>query len=219
MTVKHYHADNGRFANNAFVNHATTSCQSISYCGVNAHWQNGIAEKRIRDLQDQTTTILLHAESRWPKAVTSNLWPYALRTANEALNATPRLKDRKIPQQLFANSDAPTVLRHFHPFGCPVYALNSKLAAGQSIPKWHKRARLGLYLGRSEAHAQSVALVLNLSTGLVSPQYHVAFDDQFETLKDHTDYTPICGKPPHTSDTQEGQSHQRHHREYELEES
>ena len=32
-----------------------------------------IAEKRIRDLQDQTTTILLHVESRWPKAVTSNV--------------------------------------------------------------------------------------------------------------------------------------------------
>ena len=37
VTVKHYHADNGRFANSAFVNHITTSHQSISYCGVNAH--------------------------------------------------------------------------------------------------------------------------------------------------------------------------------------
>jgi len=38
VTVKHYHADNGRFADNAFGNHVATSQQSISYCGVNAHW-------------------------------------------------------------------------------------------------------------------------------------------------------------------------------------
>ena len=30
VMVKHYHADNGRFADNAFVNHVATSCQSIS---------------------------------------------------------------------------------------------------------------------------------------------------------------------------------------------
>ena len=65
------------------------------------------------------------------------------------------------------------------------------------IPKWHKRARLGIYLGRSEAHAQSVALVLNLSTGLVSPQYHVAFDEQFETIKDHTDYPNLWQSATH----------------------
>ena len=59
VTVKHYRADNGRF-----VNHVATNRQSISYCGVNAHFQNGMAEKRIRDLQNQTTTMLMHAESR-----------------------------------------------------------------------------------------------------------------------------------------------------------
>ena len=32
VTVKHYHADNGRFADNEFVNHVATSRQSISYC-------------------------------------------------------------------------------------------------------------------------------------------------------------------------------------------
>lgn len=188
VKVRHYHADNGRFADNGFINDVAKEGQSISYCGVNAHWQNGICEKRIRDLQEQTTTMLLHAESKWKSVIDVHLWPYALRAANDAMNATPRLKDKKIPQQLFADSDAPTVLRHFHTFGCPTYALNNRLAAGSTIPKWHKRARLGVYLGRSPLHAQSVALVLNLSTGLVSPQFHVAFDDFFETVSDHDDY-------------------------------
>jgi hypothetical protein len=188
VQVKHYHADNGRFADNLFIKRAGTKDQSITYCGVNAHWQNGICEKRIRDLQELTTSMLLHAEAKWPKVINANLWPYALRCANDAMNATPRMKDRKIPMQLLTGSEAPTVMRHFHPFGCPTYVLNSQLQAGQSIPKWHKRARLGVYLGRSPRHAQSVALVMNLRTGLVSPAFHVAFDDHFETLKDHDDY-------------------------------
>lgn len=188
VTVKHYYADNGRFADNLFMKHVGTKDQSITYCGGNAHWQNGICEKRIRDLQELTTTMLLHAEAKWSKVITSNLWPYALRCANDAMNATPRMKDRKIPMQLLTGSDAPTVMRYFHPFGFPTYVLNSKLQVGQSIPKWYKRARLGVYLGRLSRHAQSVALVLNLKAGLVSPAFHVAFDDHLETLKDHDDY-------------------------------
>ena len=44
ITIWHYHADNGRFADNTFVEHAGSSGQSLSYCGVGAHHQNGIAE-------------------------------------------------------------------------------------------------------------------------------------------------------------------------------
>ena len=84
---------------------------------------------------------------------------------------------------MFAGTDAPPVIRHFHTFGCPTYILDNSLAAGKSIPKWHRRARLGVYLGRSPNHAQSVALVMSLSTGLVSPQFHLKFDDLFETVK------------------------------------
>ena len=52
--------------------------QEIKYCGDNAHFQSGVAEKRIRDLQDLTRTSLLHAAARWPKAILVHLWPYAL---------------------------------------------------------------------------------------------------------------------------------------------
>ena len=38
-----------------------------------------------------------------------------------------------------------------------------------------------IYLGRSPVHAGKLALVLNPNTGLVSPQYHVVFDDDFTT--------------------------------------
>ena len=38
-------------------------------------------------------------------------------------------------------------------------------------------------MGNSPRHARSVGLILNLSTGLVSPQYHVDYDGGFETSR------------------------------------
>ena len=42
---------------------------------------------------------------------------------------------------------------------------------------------MGIYLGRSPNHGRNVALVLDRSTGLVSPQFHVTFDSSFHTVK------------------------------------
>ena len=42
---------------------------------------------------------------------------------------------------------------------------------------------MGIYIGRSPAHAGNVALLLNPKTGLVSPQYYVVFDDDFTTVQ------------------------------------
>ena len=52
----------------------------------------------------------------------------------------------------------------------------------KGVPKWEPRSRLGIYVGHSPSHAGSVALVLNPKPGLVSPQYHVIYDDQFTTV-------------------------------------
>ena len=177
VKVRQYHADNGQFAKNLFIEDIRRQGQTITYCGVNAHFQNGIAEKRIHDLQDAVRTMMLHASARWPQAMSPHLWPYALRMANDVKNASPTRKDGKSAVQVFSGADVKSHLRHFHPMGCPVYVLHNSLQAGQQISKWHKRARVGLYLGHSPAHARSVALVLNLDTGLVSPQFHVKFDE------------------------------------------
>ena len=37
-------------------------------------------------------------------------------------------------------------------------------------------------MGVSPLHAESVAVVCNLHTGYLSPQFHVVFDDKFETV-------------------------------------
>ncbi len=89
VRIQHYHADNGHFADNAFRNSITECQQTTSFFGVNAHWQNGIAEKRIRDLQDMATTMLLYTQRRWPDAIDKALWPYAIRHANNICNNVP----------------------------------------------------------------------------------------------------------------------------------
>ena len=41
-TIKHYHAENGRCADNGFINAVNWKYHKITFCGVGAHHQNGI---------------------------------------------------------------------------------------------------------------------------------------------------------------------------------
>ena len=116
-------------------------------------------------------------------AITANLWPYALRTANDILNNTPLLKTQKVPIQVFTNSPVDDDLKNWHHFGCPVYVLHSDLQSGKARDKWADRSRVAIYLGRSPTHAQTVALCLSLTTGLTSPQFHFKVDSAFQTLR------------------------------------
>jgi hypothetical protein len=105
--------------------------------------------------------------------------------ANEAHNLTPMstAKDGEFPAELFHGTKVRPNLNHFYPFGCPVFVLNERMQAGQKIPKWELRAIIGLYLGMSTQHAQTVALVLNRKTGLVSPQFQIKFDAKFDSVQ------------------------------------
>ena len=176
VSVKHYHADNGWFADNMFLNDVVNSGQTISYCGVNAHWQNGIAEQMIRSLREVGRTQLLHAVERWHMAYSTHLWPYAISYSDHVLNQL-RSKKGGSPLNKFTGVDIQPNVNHLHTFGCPVFALNNKLAAQQSIPHWHWQSRLGIYLGPALRHAKTISLVMNPSNVLISPQFHVKHDE------------------------------------------
>ena len=107
VTVKHYHADNGRFGETAFKAEVLKQGQTISFCGVNAHFQNAVAERRIRILQDQARAMILHARGRWPSAIDAHLWPYAIRMANEVYNSTPTSGDTQTPYKVFLGNISP----------------------------------------------------------------------------------------------------------------
>jgi transposase InsO family protein len=157
VNIKHYHADNGRFKDKAFMKSIEDSGQTISFSGVGAHHQNGIAEKRIGDLQRRATTLLLHAQRRWPDAITTHLWPYALRAANDSRNNTPTAKSNECPMSRFCRTARVPKLRHQHHFGCPVYVLSKDMQDGKKARKWEDRTRVGINLGYSPRHAHTVS--------------------------------------------------------------
>ena len=84
--------------------------------------------------------------------------------------------------ELFSSIQVGMKLRHMHTFGCPVFALQNELSSGGTIPHWSPRARLGINLGPSPAHACNVYLMLNLHMGCVSLQFHCRFDGFYETV-------------------------------------
>lgn len=198
VKVQHYHSDNGLFDTKVFKDSVQASNQTISFCGPNAHHQNGKAENRIKDITTNARTALLHAAHRWPEAVNSHLWPAALKHYTNVRNAMPTVfrEGRKVgksklepdtyeksPLSLFSGTEVEPNLDHFHPFGCPVYVLDSNLQAQQSLNKWSDRSKVGIFLCHSPSHATSVPLVLNTQTGNVAPQFHCIYDDQFATCK------------------------------------
>lgn len=126
---------------------------------------------------------MLHAKARWPSAIEINLWPNALCNANKIRNTLPNKPDGSSPIERFAKVNVAPKLTAHHTFGCPVYAWRD------NTKKWDPRAQLGINLGPSPRHAGTVSLILNLQTGNVSPQFHVQYDDFFETVR------PSSGNP------------------------
>jgi hypothetical protein len=181
VNIKHYHADNGRFKDNLFMRSIEEKGQTITFCGVGAHHQNGKAEKRIEDLQRRATTLLLHAQRRWPDAINSHLWTYAIRTANDSRNYSPTNEQDTSPMSRFCSTSRLPSIQNQHHFGCPTYVSRKELQDRKKVGKWSDRTRVGVNLGYSSKHALNVSLILNLQTGLVLPQYHCIYDDLFET--------------------------------------
>jgi hypothetical protein len=182
VRILHYHADNGRFTENKFRQAVADRRQTLSVCGANAYFQNAIAERRIGELHDHARTMLIHARKRWPSAIDTHLWSYALHMANDALHSTPNIKRKQIPIEIFSGSKVSFNPMDCYHFGTPVYVLDNDMQA-EKIDKWAERARVGINLGRSSQHARTVALVLSMTTGLTSPQFHVKFDPTFQTLR------------------------------------
>lgn len=183
IKIKAYRADNGIMAKREYLIQAELNEQKISLAGINPHNQNGIVECNICTVCGQARSMLCHAIERWLAAVTIDLWPFALKMAVDLYNATPGPSGLS-PEEIFSRQKSQSdSLVDFHTFGCPVFILDPTLQQGHKIPKWQLRARQAVYLGYSPRHAQTVPIVLNLHTGLCSPQYHVVFNNNFTTTQ------------------------------------
>ena len=203
VRVLHYHCDNGRFAVKAFVDDVRAAHQTITFCGVGAHHENGVVERRIRDITENARTSLLRAAHRWPKAIAANLWPQAIKHVINVRNSLPRPGKTESPLSKFAGTSIQPNLKHCHPFGCPVYVLQAPLQTRSPFPKWGERSRIGIILCHSPHHASSVLLALSTQTGLISPQFHCMFDDNFDTVKKEQADTSIWKVKAHLQEAKE----------------
>ena len=120
VKVKHYHADNGRFVERSFTNDCKASTQRITFFGVGAHHQNGIAENKIKQLTLISWTLLVHAQNHWPEYISMMVCPFALKAAQDCLNQLNVNLDGTTPDMTFSGVAAKNLrLHYFHTFGCP----------------------------------------------------------------------------------------------------
>ena len=121
----------------------------------------------------------------WPQMVDSIFWPFAFKAMAECINNLQVDLEGNTPESKLHGVESETIpVKTYHTLFCPIYILDSRLhnAGSAGPPKRESHSRIGVYLGHSTFHAGSVALVFNPSTGRVSPQYHVVFDDEFSTV-------------------------------------
>jgi hypothetical protein len=183
ISIKKFHTDNGVFRSDEFMANIHSNGQKISFSGVGAHHQNGVAKRAIRTVCEMARASMLHAQLCWPGRTTIDLWPLAMSYAIWVHNRLPPNGAGMSPEEIWCSTKSDgSELRRAHVFGCPVYVLDPALQDNKKIPKWNSRSRQGIFVGFSEQHSSLVPLVLNPSTQHISPQYHVVFDDDFTTV-------------------------------------
>ena len=84
--VKQYHADNGRFTDNGFINAIKTKDQNITFGGVGDHHQNGIIGNKNKMLTLGDCNILHHGMQMCPTMIYSMFWPFSMKAVAEMNN-------------------------------------------------------------------------------------------------------------------------------------
>ena len=178
LSVKHYHSDNGVFAAEIFREACIVECQLQSFSVVGAKHQNAEADHAIQTVMYMARSFMIHAALHWGSDGSDDvsLWSFAVDHAAWLYNWTPQHQSGIMPLEMItsAKSDHRDLLRS-HVWGCPVYVLEPKLQDGQKLPKWNCCAHMHQFLGFSQQHSSTVAMVHNLHTGYVSPYLMTTF--------------------------------------------
>jgi hypothetical protein len=185
VTVDSYHAYNGAFRSETFQKAIDNKNQKLNFSGVNAQWQNGLVERSNGTLCAAARSMLNHAISKWDKTITPECWPFAIQQAATIYNTTKRRsRDYDMsPWEQFTGERSKLSQSDMHPLLCPVYVLDRRMQEGTSPPKWTKRTAQKVYGGHLHHYSRSVPMVWDPKTKLVSPQFHVMFDDNSDTVQ------------------------------------
>ena len=145
-SVKHYQADNGRSADNGFVDAVNSKSQKLTFCGVGAHHQNSIIENKNKVLTTGAQKILLHGIR-----VASNDRQHDLAILNEIYIRTAKQFKvhilERTPESILHGAvvrDIPA--SSYHTLFCPTYGIDARLQrdGGADPPKWEPHSRIGV---------------------------------------------------------------------------
>jgi hypothetical protein len=183
--VKRYHGDNGIFSAEEYCQECLDKRQTQSFSGVGAQHQNARAQRVIQTIMYMAWSFMVHASLHWTDRGLDDisLWPFAVEHAVWLYNRVPnRLSGLTLFELLTKSKADHCDLLRTHVWGCPAIVLEPTLQNDQKLPKWNRRAWVGQFLGYSDEHLSLVANVRHLSTGFISPQFHVVFDNLFENV-------------------------------------
>jgi hypothetical protein len=119
------------------------------------------------------------------KTITAELWPFAIQHAATIYNTTKqRSRDYdESPWEKNMGERSKLDQNDMHPLFFPVYVLDRRLQEGTSPTKWTNRTTQKVYIGHLHHYSNSVPIIWDPKTKLVSPQFHVMFDDSFHTVQ------------------------------------
>ena len=104
VKVKHCQTDNGVFTAQAFVDEIHKNEQRLTFSGVGAHHQNGVAERAIGTIVRRARTQLLHAQLRWSEQTPTSLWAMSMHHAVFLQNVLPSMESGMSPDELFSRT-------------------------------------------------------------------------------------------------------------------
>ena len=73
VDIKAFRADNRIFKCEEFRLDFNDIDQRITFCGIGAHYQNGVDETNIRTFVKKARAVLLNDHARWPDKIKSEL--------------------------------------------------------------------------------------------------------------------------------------------------
>ena len=171
--MRNCHADNGICEVAKCKEEIENEKQTLTFCGMGSHRQNGKSENHIKLICNTARSMLTHAMNRYPEVVTQSLWPHATSLAVDVRNRCKLDKSGLYSLDKFIVFKHSLNLRNSHAFGCPSYVLAGESQDYNIMNRWHECIRFGACLGCLKNHASNVSLTLNFQTRHISLQFYV----------------------------------------------
>ena len=196
VVIQQYISDNASaFTSSQFAQELADLKQVTVRAAPGAHHHNA-AERAIRTISSIARTMMIHAAIHWPEMSDLTLWPMAVEHAAYIYNHMPNPRTGLAPIDLFSRSRwEQKQLQDLHVWGCPVYSLSKSIADGKSIPRFQPRSVRMVNMGISNHHISRTPMLLNPSTGTITPKFHVVFDDWFATVSSDVGDLPDMNSP------------------------